>query len=114
METLKRRLGHSGCLFVNAIGMKGGLAILWKREPHMEIISFSQWHISTWIEDEATSSKGLLMGMHVEADASRRRITSNLLNEMKPQDHIPWLIMGKFNEILFQNEKWEGRGRSET
>lgn len=49
LKRVKRRLGFLGCVGVNPIGRKGGLALLWRNQNEVEILNFSQNHTSAWV-----------------------------------------------------------------
>lgn len=46
------------------------------------------------------------MGFHGEPYTNNRH-----MKELKPQDHIIWVVMGEFNAIVFNNEMWGGKER---
>lgn len=43
----------------------------------------------------------------------KRKSTWALLQELKPREGTPWLVMGDFNEVLLHHEKVGGRSRRE-
>lgn len=113
LERVKRRLGFAGCLTVNALGRKGGLSLLWKRDSGVEIVSYTQGHILAWVEDEFQNSKWLFTMMYEEPDTGKHHVMWDLHFELKPCDSILWLVIGDFNEILFHTENVGGRPRGE-
>lgn len=36
-----------------------------------------------------------------------------MLKELKPTNHLPWMVIGDFNEVLFSHKKEGGKPRSE-
>lgn len=52
MDWIKFKMGYKGCFTVNVIGRKSGLALLWKKDSNVELMSFSQRHISANVMDE--------------------------------------------------------------
>lgn len=60
---LKNKLGFDGCFVVDAVGRNGGQVLLWRREVEINIISYSQRHISGWVIDERTVGGLLLVSM---------------------------------------------------
>lgn len=113
MESIRLKLGFNDCLSVNAIGKKGGLALLWKGDWKVNIINFSQWHISVWVGVKGSSLKWVFMGFYGEPKTNKHYMSWNLLKTLKPTDNTPWVVMGDFNEI-FHHEKWVGKERSEN
>jgi hypothetical protein len=51
-------------------------------------------------------------GFYGNPDASKRRESWSLLNYLKSFNPSPWLCVGDFNDILEENEKWEGRRKA--
>lgn len=41
LEGVKRRLGFKGCLGVNLISRRGGLALFWRHTNDVELLNFS-------------------------------------------------------------------------
>lgn len=110
---VRRKLGFSDCLTVSALGRNGGLALLWKNDVKVDIVNFSQSHISAWMEVEGVTPRWFFTGFYGEPKASKRNSSWNLLKVLKPHNITHWIVMGDFNEILFHNEKWGGKDRSE-
>lgn len=57
MESVWSQMDLMGCLVVNAIGRKGGLALLWRNKEDIEVVNYLHNHISAWIEDTNVNSK---------------------------------------------------------
>lgn len=49
-DGIKRKLEMEGCIVVEPRGMSGGLMVLWKKEDQVELLNYSQWHISLWVK----------------------------------------------------------------
>lgn len=71
LEVVKRRLGYEDCLTVNLLGRKGELAMLWRKESMVEIVSYSHRHIAVWVEDAKYDQKWLFIGLHGEPNMSK-------------------------------------------
>lgn len=85
-------LRFEGCFTVNAMGRKGGLALLWRKQLHVRIINYYQWHISMQVEDEDQNLNSTLIGFYGEI-------------QWVAIDTTPLMVIEDFNEILFQDEK---------
>lgn len=106
MNKVKQQLSFDGCFSVDALGQKGGLALLWKHEEQVTIINYSQRHISVQIEDVLTKKSWMLASFYREPKTSKRSIAAWLfLQALKPPLPTPWMAFSDFNEILFQGEK---------
>lgn len=77
LDWVKRRLGFEGCLAVNSLGRKGGLALIWKNDSEVKFESYSQTHLA-WVEDTSLNTTWLFTGIWGEPEASKRHFTWNL------------------------------------
>ncbi|KAL9673273.1 hypothetical protein QQ045_029528 [Rhodiola kirilowii] len=78
-------------------GLAGGLALLWKEDVTLTILSYSKYHIDAFIEREEIVRVTVIYGELVTA---RRGITWELLRELHSQHNLSWIIFGDFNEVL--------------
>ncbi|XP_042980139.1 uncharacterized protein LOC122310310 [Carya illinoinensis] len=110
-EGIKRRMAWDGCFVVEAIGRSGGLVLLWKDEEEVDIVNFSQHHISAYVgKDE----RWLLTGLYGHPEVNRRRDSWKLLSLIKPSGQVPWCTIEDFNKVCYQDEKEWGRPRPES
>ncbi|KAF5480159.1 hypothetical protein F2P56_000925 [Juglans regia] len=109
MELCRVKLKFANCLTVDASGHSGGLALLWKKDVKLEVISYSSSHIDAWVEED--SKQWFLTRIYGQPKASRRIETWNLIRGLPKGHSDPWLVFGDFNEIPTQREKWGGRNR---
>lgn len=79
----------------------------------MEIVSYSQRYISAWADDEANNTKWIFIGLYRELEIGKCHVTWELLLELKPRDYTLWLVIGDFDEILFNIKKVEDKPREE-
>ncbi|KAF5452148.1 hypothetical protein F2P56_027178 [Juglans regia] len=80
----------------------------------VEILNYSQRHISAWITSEGgKKERWLLTGFYGNPETSMREESWQLLGSLKPIASSGWCVVGDFNEILTQDEKWGGRARPE-
>ncbi|CAM8908580.1 unnamed protein product [Rhodiola kirilowii] len=63
MERIRVLLGFFGCFVVPAKGASGGLALLWRREVDVSIVSFSFYHIDFLFSDRIISRFTLFYSM---------------------------------------------------
>lgn len=57
METCKFRLGFVNCLSVDCSGRSRGLALLWKENINLFVLSYSKSHIDSFIKDVIDHAK---------------------------------------------------------
>ncbi|XP_041016205.1 uncharacterized protein LOC121258730 [Juglans microcarpa x Juglans regia] len=101
-----------GCLAINPLGRKGGLALFWEMKDDVVIKSYSQWHINAFVKGGGDGS-WLFIGFYGHPDASKRWQLWELLKQLSPPEGGAWCVARDFNEVLSQNEKWEGNRREE-
>ncbi|XP_037492746.1 uncharacterized protein LOC105643399 [Jatropha curcas] len=84
--------------------MACGLAILWHSQVHLEVIRYSSHFIDMKIR-EAQGFIWRLTGFYGMPERSRRQISWNVLRSLAGLEHLPWLICGDFNDLMFAAEK---------
>ncbi|XP_042965942.1 uncharacterized protein LOC122299620 [Carya illinoinensis] len=114
MDRCKRSLGLENCLAVSCEGRRGGLALFWKLEVDLTILQYSKNHIHAIIaEEEQESRRWFLTGIYGFPEVASRHLTWTLMRSLKNVDNLGWLLIGDFNEIIHQAEKWGGVDRPE-
>ncbi|XP_041000998.1 uncharacterized protein LOC121246780 [Juglans microcarpa x Juglans regia] len=111
LEGIKRRMKWEGCFVMEPVGRKRGLVMLWREDVELEILNYSQHHISAYI---GRKDRWVLTGFYSHPEASKRKETWRLLSLIKPVEQMPWCIIGDFNKVLSQEEKEGGMPRPEV
>lgn len=99
-------------MFVDRIGLGGGLALLWRSTVDITLRSFSRNHIDAMVEGAGDKPRWRLTGFYGELVSSNRHVTWNLLRLLATQSSDPWCCVGDFNEILGSHEKEGGSMQS--
>ena len=89
----------------------GGLALFWKAEMEMDIISSNDNYIDTRIKFQRASF--LATFVYGEPDQSKRSCLWANLVALGEDREEPWFLSGDFNEILDNSEKQGGPERPE-
>lgn len=105
MELIRCRLEFERLFVVNPVGRSGGLALLWKEAPDLEIFNYSRSHICVVAKDAKGNSSWQFTGFYGNPNSARRGESWALLNHLKTFLPLPWLCAGDFNEIVEQSEK---------
>ncbi|KAA3459595.1 reverse transcriptase [Gossypium australe] len=113
MEIIRRKLGFSCGVDVDADGSKGGLSLCWNNNSLISLRSYSSFHIDADVNDKDSGVKWRLTGFYGNPVESLRSNSWDLLNHLHNSNIGPWLVMGDFNEITSSFEKKGGRLRSE-
>ncbi|KAK3218544.1 hypothetical protein Dsin_012514 [Dipteronia sinensis] len=77
------------------------------REIEVSLLSYTQDHIDVKIKRD----KGLwwrFMGFYGKPVQDQRKHSSTLLRRLATMSHLPWICIGDFNEIMWDNEKGQG------
>ncbi|CAM8905878.1 unnamed protein product [Rhodiola kirilowii] len=110
LEAVRKRLGFKHGFQVPRIGLAGGLALWWKEEVTLTILSYSKLHIDAMVEGEEIVRVTLIYGEPVTV---KRGVTWELLRRLNSQHNLPWILFGDFNEVCFGWEVKGGRVRGE-
>ncbi|XP_031090858.1 uncharacterized protein LOC115995850 [Ipomoea triloba] len=105
MEKIRVTLGFESLFTVDSVGLSGGLAIIWKKEVELDILSFSRNHIDASIKSEISISPWRFTGFYGCPERIRRKNSWNLLKHLSHQYTLPWILMGDFNDLLHESEK---------
>lgn len=89
------------------------MALLWKVMIQVDIVSYSHNHILANINEKNNNFSWRLTGFYRDLDKSKREQSWQLLKSLKPDYRTPQMVIGDFNEILFQNEEVRGKPKSE-
>ncbi|BFG37836.1 hypothetical protein CerSpe_241100 [Prunus speciosa] len=113
MNKLKMRFGFSHVLAVSSMGQSGGLALLWNIDIELFIKSFSDHFIDAEVGSIGVAGRWRLTGFYSFPATTDRDKSWVLLSQLGLHNHLPWLCVGDFNELLFAHEKEGGLPRSD-
>ena len=91
-------------------GLRGGLALFWKSEIRIGVRNSSLSDIDAVVEGDSLGC-WQLTGFYGQPKTNRRVESWSLLKSLRGSSHLPWLVVGDFNEIRFQSEKEGGAPR---
>ncbi|KAJ0017174.1 hypothetical protein Pint_11951 [Pistacia integerrima] len=111
LELIRNKIGFSCSFVVESRRASGGIAMLWKDNKEVDLVSYTQHHISIIVNQPTANQKFILTGFYGHPDASKRTGSWNLLRELKAQSNMTWLCIGDFNEICHQYEKFGAADR---
>ena len=96
-------------------GRSGGLAMLWKEGTEVSFKSCLNGHIDVVVCEGAGAQPWRATGFYGHSDAGMRHSSWKLLDLLKRQCDMPWLVFGDFNEIVNSDEKlgWLERDASQ-
>lgn len=107
MEELCNKLGFEGFIAVEPQGKSGGIALLWRFEGTVNLLSQSRSHIDVKLSVQG-KCEWRLTGIYGEPSRAQRFKTWELLKNLSRDANLPWCLVGDFNNIVSQEEKRGG------
>ena len=112
MKYKQQELEYTQGLAVSSHGQSRGLALQWKSDSKVAIQGFSRWHIDAHVACTITRLTWRLTGFYGQPDTSRREETWSILESLGHFNHLSWLCIGDYNEIISQAKTSRCRIRS--
>ncbi|XP_027166343.1 uncharacterized protein LOC113766338 [Coffea eugenioides] len=114
MRSVQRKISFEKGYVVNSIGKAGGMALYWNNGVTIDQISHTDWYILACIKDKEVNSQWWLMCVHASTDSNIRKEQWKHIAERKKDWGEAWLLVGDFNDLQSNGEKWGGRVRAES
>lgn len=108
MEGIRIKLNYANCFVVAPEGRSGGLALLWNGGLAVEVVSYSNHYIDTKVHGTGVHPSWRFTGYYGQPERGRRRESWELLRYLSSCNNLPWVIVGDFNDLLWEREK-QGR-----
>ncbi|CAH9077985.1 unnamed protein product [Cuscuta europaea] len=120
-EILQAR-GYVNSAGADCDGRGGGLALGWNDEVQVKVITANSNIIDCEVKFLAEDNAWWLTCYYAYPETCRRRATWEMLRNLSDNSLIPWMVMGDFNDILYESEKkgriphalWRMRGFREA
>ena len=102
-------LPFDGSITTDTISYAGGLWILWKSEE-VEILPLSstEQEIHAIVKVRSSDISWLLSAIYASPRLAERRILWDNLKTVAHLHNLPWLMIGDFNEVLSDDDKFGG------
>jgi hypothetical protein len=113
MKGLRYRLGLNNVLVLPGKGKGGGLALFWDDNVSVELKKIEPHFIDVNIVFPPFAIKWRCTFVYGEARVQDRHLMWELLKRIKPLGFGPWLMMGDFNETMWQHEHFSASRRGE-
>lgn len=114
LEGVSRKLGFSCCFCVDYCmdrgGRRGGLGLCWNDDELLTVQSFSSNHIDVIV---GGVSPWRFFGIYGFPEDNNKWKTWRMIEYLANLSSLPWLLLGDFNEILYDFEKHWGNLRRE-
>ena len=96
--------GMKNCFGVSSNGRSGGLAMFWREDINLSLVSFSKNHVEMLVDEEG-KEQWWLISFYGEPGLSKKDESWTLMRQLAAQFDKAWLCVGDFNEILWNYEK---------
>jgi hypothetical protein len=104
VKNLRWRLGLKGCLAVDSKGKRGGLALFWDENIQVDLLEIDDRYIDVSIREYATSNPWRATFSYGEPRVEDRHHMREILQRLKSRSSDPWVVVGDFNEAMWQFE----------
>jgi hypothetical protein len=94
-------------------GKGGGLAVFWDESVDVRLFKVDRRIIDVMIHDVSAGIKWRCTFVYGEPHTHERHNMWNLLKRIKPLLNGPWLMLGDFNECMWQQEHFSASRRGE-
>ncbi|KAJ0111527.1 hypothetical protein Patl1_02330 [Pistacia atlantica] len=107
LEIIRNKIEFSCSFVVDSRGASGGIAMLWKDDKEVDLVSYTQHHISFIVNQSTANQKFILTGFYGHPEALKDQVTSmkfatNMRSSELQIDHLgKWKISGKYLLIVF-------------
>lgn len=112
MVYMKKELGYDDMTTVEPIGLSGGLAVMWKKNFKVDILSRDKRIID--LKVQMGSMVFSISCVYGDPARNRRNRVSERLTDIGLVQNEPWLLVGDFNELMNNEEKLGGSSRHES
>ena len=108
-----KRVKMENSYVVNSKGKAGGLALFWNEEVTLGNVYGTDWYIAAEVVDENNNDHWWMVGIYASTEESIRKQQWKEIEEKKREWGDKWILVGDFNDICSNGEKWGGRERAE-
>ena len=105
VKGIQNKLELTQGILVLSDDWSGGLEMIWKEGSDIRFKSCSKSHIDVVVHGESGKLPWRAMSFYGQLDANKRYISWKLLESLKEQYDMTWVVFGNFNEIAYPDEK---------
>lgn len=113
MRRIRGRLGLKGFCGVDSDGMSGGLALFWHESYVVEIMDKDERYIDAHVRVNQDAEQWRVTCVYGEPRVENRHLMWSKLQNLKNTSDLPWLVIGDFNEALWDFEHMSATPRAE-
>jgi hypothetical protein len=109
-ETIRRKLGYDHMIESESDGRSGGLLMLWNKNIKVTSSTVHTNYLDIRI-DENSVNGWRITGIYGEPSGDRKHLSWDYIRDLHGMFDLPWMVIGDFNEILYNSEKEGGNMR---
>jgi len=94
-------------------GLSGGLALFWDESIYVQLLSLGKRHIDILIRESPTDQMWRATFVYGEPRVENRKHMWDLLRRLRAVGPEPWMLIGDFNEAMWQYEHFTETPRPE-
>jgi hypothetical protein len=113
VNQLRWRLGLKGCLAVDSKGKSGGLALFWDENIQVDLLSIDERYIDVSIREDPNGEAWRATFIYEEPRVEDRHRLWEIMQCLRTRSSDPWLVIGDFNEVMWQYEHFSETKRGE-
>jgi exonuclease III len=114
IKELKCRLGLKFCTSHVGKGKGAGIALYWDEQVDLEVLALGPRFIDVLIKNGPNNQSWRITFVYGEPKAAERHHMWTTLSRIKDNANAPWLMLGDFNETMWQHEHFSETKRSES
>lgn len=108
-EEVIKGLPFDGFAILETIGFTGGIWLLWNSfMVHVEVLSLIEQEIHALLQVQSLPSSWILSAIYASPKFKNRCILWENLEKVSDHHDLLWILMGDFNEVLEESEKFGG------
>lgn len=114
VSRLRYQLGLHGFAGVSSGGLSGGLALFWNDQLCVDFKEINERYIDVFVRVLPSEPMWRMTCVYGEPRTENSHLMWSKLRELKAKYDLPWIILGDFNEALWQQEHLSCTPRSES
>ncbi|KAK4252766.1 hypothetical protein QN277_014312 [Acacia crassicarpa] len=111
-KKVRLKCGFTQELYVDPIGLSGGLAVWWQDSITLSVLYRSKNIIHAIIDSDCLNAPRMISFIYGPPKEGERRIVWDSLRRLASGITDSWLVVGDFNDLLSQSEKEGGNPRA--
>ena len=114
LKRIRARLGLKGFCGVDSNGMSGGLALYWHESYDVQILDKKERYIDALVRIHPDAEQWRVTCVYGEPRVENRPAMWSALQNLKTVIDRPWLVVGDFNEAMWNFEHMSATPRPEA